>query len=82
VALRGVRPPVDLVLADPPYADAAAIPALVEGLTSPGLLLPSSVVVLEQPAEAEPPASIGPLTLASSRKHGRTRISLYASGEA
>ena len=81
-ALRLVRPPVDVVFADPPYTDTSAIAALVEGLAAPDLLLPSSVVVLEQPAEAEPPPAIGPLTLASSRKHGKTRISLYASGEA
>jgi 16S rRNA (guanine(966)-N(2))-methyltransferase RsmD len=82
VALRAVKPPVDLVFADPPYADAAAVAATVEALAAPGLLGESSVVVLEQPAEAEPPAAIGPLTLASTRKHGRTRITLYASGEA
>jgi 16S rRNA (guanine(966)-N(2))-methyltransferase RsmD len=82
VALRSVRGPIDLVFADPPYADATAIPALAEGLAAPGLLLPSSVVVLEHSVESEPPERLGLLRLVSSRKHGRTRISLYASGEA
>ena len=82
MALRAVRGPIDAVFADPPYADDNAISTLVEGLSTTELLMPTSVVVLEQPAEAEPPERIGPLALASSRKHGRTRISLYASGEA
>ena len=82
LALRAVRVPVDLVFVDPPYEDATAIPATMEALAAPGVLLPTSVVVLEQAAKAAPPDSIGLLPLASSRKHGRTRISLYASGEA
>jgi len=82
LALRAVRGPIDAVFADPPYADAQAISTLVEGLSASDLLAPTSVVVLEQSANAEPPESIGPLALASSRKHGQTRISLYASGEA
>lgn len=82
LALRVVRTPVDVVFADPPYADATAVATTVEGLATPGVLLGTSVVVLEQSAAAEPPERIGPLELASSRKHGQTRISLYASGEA
>jgi 16S rRNA (guanine966-N2)-methyltransferase len=78
-ALRSVRAPVDLVFADPPYEDADAIAATVKALGVPGLLLPTSVVVLEQSARAEaPPAFVGELPLANSRKHGRTRVSLYA----
>ena len=82
VALRSIRAPVDLVFADPPYADSAALTATVAALAEPGLLGGSSVVVLEHPADAEPPDAIGLLTRASTRKHGRTRITLYASGEA
>lgn len=81
-ALRNLRGPVDVVFADPPYADTNAIATLVDGFASGELLLPTSVVVLEQPAETEPPASIGPLGVASTRRHGRTRVTLYASGEA
>jgi 16S rRNA (guanine966-N2)-methyltransferase len=82
VAMRSIRGPVDLVFADPPYADSSAIAAVVDALATPGLLLPTSVVVLEQPVEDEPPESIGALPRASTRRHGRTRITLYASGEA
>ena len=82
VALPSVRAPVDLVFADPPYADADAAHTTMDALASAGLLLPTSVVVLEQPSEAQPPQRVGELGLLSSRRHGRTRISLYASGEA
>jgi 16S rRNA (guanine966-N2)-methyltransferase len=80
-ALRSVRVPVDLVFADPPYEDVSAVQATVKALGRPGLLLPTSVVVIEQSARAEPPpASVGELPLANSRQHGRTRVSLYALG--
>jgi 16S rRNA (guanine966-N2)-methyltransferase len=78
IGLRAVRGPVDLVFADPPYADAGALDSAVAGLGAPGVLLPTSVVVLEQAWQAEPPSSVGGLPLASTRRHGRTRISLYA----
>jgi 16S rRNA (guanine966-N2)-methyltransferase len=78
-ALRSVRFPVDLVFADPPYEDAEAIPATLKALGKPGLLLPTSVVVIEESAKAVlPPGSVGDLPLANSRRHGRTRVSLYA----
>ena len=81
LAMRSIRAPVDLVFADPPYADASAIPSLVHALATPEFLLSTSVVVLEQAADADPPEEIGPLPRASTRRHGRTRITLYASGE-
>src|ERR1051326_5556530 len=65
LAMRSIRGPVDLVFAAPPYADTSAIPSLVEALSAPGLLTNSSVVILEQPAEAQPPEAIGPLAQAS-----------------
>jgi 16S rRNA (guanine966-N2)-methyltransferase len=78
-ALRSVRAPVDLVFADPPYEDADAVNATVKALGRPGLLLPTSVVVIEQSAKADPPPEVvGDLPLLNSRKHGRTRVSLYA----
>src|SRR5438132_12569463 len=81
-ALRSVRFPVDLVFVDPPYEDSDAIEATAKALGKPGLLLPTSVVVIEQSSHAEPPpAAIGDLPLASTRRHGRTRVSLYASAE-
>lgn len=79
VALARVQTPVDLVLADPPYADTNALVRTVELLDRPGVLLDTSAVILEQPSGDEPPAQVGSLPLATARRHGRTRISLYAS---
>jgi hypothetical protein len=50
----------------------------IQGLGAQGLLTPDSVVVLEQPADDEAPPAVGALPLASTRRHGGTRISLYA----
>jgi 16S rRNA (guanine(966)-N(2))-methyltransferase RsmD len=80
LAFRRVEAPVDLVFADPPYEATAALDETVQELGGAGLLLPTSVVVLEQPWSTEPVASVGDLPLSSTRRHGRTRISLYASG--
>jgi 16S rRNA (guanine966-N2)-methyltransferase len=79
--LRSVRFPVDLAFADPPYDASDALTDAVAALGQPGRLLPTSVVVLEQPWEAQPPPAVGPLPLATTRRHGRTRISLYSSQE-
>src|SRR5438105_2686356 len=80
LALRKVTEPVDLVFADPPYEASASLDETVHELARAGLLVPTSVVVLEQPWSTEPPPSVGDLPLSSTRRHGRTRISLYASG--
>jgi 16S rRNA (guanine966-N2)-methyltransferase len=81
VAIGRVRVPVDGVFADPPYGDPAAIEATVHVLKVPGLLLPTSVVIVEQSWDTEPPKAIGALPLMSTRKHGRTRITLYAADD-
>ena len=78
MALRSVRFPVDLVFADPPYEAADALAEAVAALGQPGRLRPTSVVVLEQSWDTEPPPSVGDLRLSNTRRHGRTRISLYA----
>src|SRR5690242_17198339 len=78
VGLTRESGPFDLVFADPPYRDVAALHDTVEQL--PRLLVPTSVVVLEQPAADEPPNAVGDLALVTTRKHGATRISLYAAG--
>ena len=79
--LRRVRSPVDLVVADPPYAEHAALQSAIEALASTeNLLAPTSVVVLEQAAEHQPLQTVGALQLANTRVHGRTRVSLYALG--
>jgi 16S rRNA (guanine966-N2)-methyltransferase len=78
-ALRSVHVPIDLVFADPPYEDAPAVEATVKALGRAGLLLPTSVVVIEQSARADPPpALVGDLPLLNSRRHGRTRVTVYA----
>ncbi len=82
LGLRSVHGPVDLVFADPPYTDQAALGSTVAALSAPEMLEPTSVVILEQAWANEPPASVGVLSLQSTRRHGRTRISLYASGDA
>ena len=77
-AVRGLRGPFDAVFLDPPYEDADSLAATLDALSSANLLKDSSVVVLEQGAESTPPESVGPLPRRDTRKHGRTRISLYA----
>jgi 16S rRNA (guanine966-N2)-methyltransferase len=74
--LRRVRTPIDLVLADPPYAETSALTALSQPLQD--LLLPTSVVVFEQAAEQPPIEVVGALPLHNTRTHGHTRISLYS----
>jgi 16S rRNA (guanine966-N2)-methyltransferase len=81
VGLARVEPPIDVVFVDPPYADREAMLGALDLLRRPGLLGPSSVVVLEQAAKAEPPLAVGRLPLANSRAHGQTRVSLYATPE-
>jgi 16S rRNA (guanine966-N2)-methyltransferase len=78
IALRSVGGPLDLVFADPPYDDTTALFEALPALARPGILLPTSVVVLEQAWATEPPPAVGSLPLASTRRHGHTRISLYA----
>jgi 16S rRNA (guanine966-N2)-methyltransferase len=78
VALRSIRVPVDVVFLDPPYADDSALESAIEGLGRPGLLTPTSVVVIEQPWETTPPEQLADLHLTSTRRHGRTRLSLLS----
>jgi 16S rRNA (guanine966-N2)-methyltransferase len=82
LALARLDGPIDLAFADPPYQDATALAQTVELLGRPGLLRPTGVVVLEQPATAEPPPRVGSLPLNKTRRHGRTRVSLYAADAA
>ena len=77
VALRKITGQVDLVFMDPPYEDIHALARAVELLAESTLLEPASVAVLEQSATADPPEEVGVLKLANTRRHGRTRITLY-----
>jgi 16S rRNA (guanine966-N2)-methyltransferase len=81
IGLRSIHGPVDLVFADPPYADHEVLQSTIGALSAPGILGPTSVVIFEQDWTSEPPQMVGQLPLTSTRRHGRTRISLYASDE-
>jgi 16S rRNA (guanine(966)-N(2))-methyltransferase RsmD len=72
-ALRGVY---DLMLADPPYADAAAPRALAAAARYADLSEPA-VLVWEHAAAYEPPVHLGPLVLDRTRRHGLAAVSLY-----
>ncbi len=76
-ALQRLAGPYDLVFADPPYDTSDGMANLVDGLARPDLVSPSGVVVLEQGGAAEPPAALGGLPLAKSRRHGKTRVTAY-----
>jgi 16S rRNA (guanine966-N2)-methyltransferase len=78
VALPRVRGPFDLLFADPPYDDGAAVSALDDVLQRTDLVSPTGAIVVEQRATAEPPQRLGTLPLARTRQHGGTRVSLYA----
>jgi 16S rRNA (guanine966-N2)-methyltransferase len=82
VALGRLDGPFDLVLADPPYADEAEVARLVEALDARPLVGAAGVLVLEQSAASRPPAAIAGLRLAGTRRHGRTRVSLYMLADA
>jgi 16S rRNA (guanine966-N2)-methyltransferase len=78
LALGRVEPPIDVVFADPPYSDATAAPETLDLLDRAQVLLPSSVVVVEQPRDAPPAPGVAGLHVASTRTHGHTRVTLYA----
>lgn len=69
--------PYTLVLADPPYADAAALSALEAVASSPLVEAGTTLLVLEHSARQEPPARLGPLSLVSQRRHGDSAVSIY-----
>lgn len=66
----------DLVFIDPPYAD-QRVEAVLAVLAARALLDQESTVVYEHSRRTEPPPAAGPLSLAVSRRHGDTVISLY-----
>jgi 16S rRNA (guanine966-N2)-methyltransferase len=68
--------PYDLILLDPPYAD-AGVPALLEALGRSALVAPEGLVVLEHARGFAPPAVAGRLALYKSRLHGASGITLY-----
>ncbi len=68
-----------LILADPPYQDEKA-DAVLESVAASSLVGPETVVVLEHSKRKTPPDALGSLSLATSRRHGDTVISIYRSG--
>jgi 16S rRNA (guanine966-N2)-methyltransferase len=65
-----------LVIADPPYADLAAI-GLLDALAASPLMGKEAIMVLEHSARAEPVAGLGPLCLARVLRHGDSAVSIY-----
>lgn len=78
LALRSLRGPMDVVFVDPPYTDRATLDSTLAALSREDLVLPTSVVVVEHAADVDAPPAVGGLPINSSRRHGRTRITLYA----
>jgi 16S rRNA (guanine966-N2)-methyltransferase len=74
-ALPRLRPPYTLILADPPYADDAAIEAIA-ALAS-AVADQRTVLALEHSKRREAPPRLGPLHLVRTRRHGDTVISVY-----
>ena len=63
----------DLVFLDPPYADLAEAPAVLEALMTCDILRPSAVVVVEGPKRHSLPAIAG-LALEKKRRYGDTVV--------
>ncbi len=77
VAERG---PYDLVLADPPYADARRVPRLLAALDETGALGPEALVVLEHGARDE--VEYGPrLASVATYRYGDTAVVFLTSTE-
>ena len=68
--------PYSLILADPPYDDAAA-PAALERVAQSPLVAADATLVLEHSSRREAPEAFGPLRLSWSRRYGDTQVSIY-----
>jgi len=69
-----------LVLADPPYADVAALKALETLAGSPLVQPAGTVLALEHSSREEPPGKMGELSLAKMLRHGDSAVSIYRLG--
>ena len=65
----------DLLLADPPYADAALAESIVS--LAPAALAPDGRLVLEHPSRTDPPAAPPGLELDRTRSHGDSAYTIY-----
>jgi 16S rRNA (guanine966-N2)-methyltransferase len=75
-ALKQLNEQYTLVLADPPYADVAAI-GVLEALAESPLRDEDAIMVLEHSARHEPAAGLGPLRLVRVLRHGDSAVSIY-----
>jgi 16S rRNA (guanine966-N2)-methyltransferase len=76
------RPPAGqrytLVVADPPYHDAAPWPAIESAIA--GALAPEAVVVVEHDARQRPPETLAGLPLWRNRRQGAGAVAMYRAG--
>jgi len=78
IAQGRVGGPFDLVLADPPYADALGGPLLDALLSVPNTLSPGARVVLERESKSVAVAASRPgLSLLRTASYGRTSLDFY-----
>ena len=76
-AIESLAGPYTLVLADPPYADAAAI-SLLERLAESGAIdADYGTIAFEHSTRDEPAAAIGAFLLVRSLRHGDSSVSIY-----
>jgi 16S rRNA (guanine(966)-N(2))-methyltransferase RsmD len=70
----------DLIIADPPYRDAADVGYLV-ALVEANLATSRARFVIEHGTRIEPPDTIGPLILLFRRRYGDTVVSIYGKSD-
>jgi len=73
---RSSNGPYDVVFADPPYADQAAIGLVLESWAR-GLVAVDGVLVIEQHARVEPPAATDHARLGRRYEYGDTALLVY-----
>ena len=75
-ALTFLSEPYDVVLMDPPYADAGTVDTVAE-IAAGGLLKDKGVMVVEHAWRAPLPQRAGALSLLKTRRYGDTAVSVY-----
>ncbi len=71
--------PVDLLFADPPYADEGACGEVLRWAAASGILRVGGTAVLEHGRRTELPEAVGALRAVDGRRFGDTVVSFYAS---
>jgi 16S rRNA (guanine966-N2)-methyltransferase len=69
--------PYSLVLADPPYSEAAAVDAIEAIACSNLVSAENTTIVLEHSGRDEPRDNLGPFRLARVLRHGDSAVSIY-----